>query len=220
MSAAGKRILFVDLDGTMVDPRIGILTAYQRALKAMGQPVPAMEELKWVIGPPMRVSFEKVLGGKARVEEAIVHYREYYAGPGLLEATPYEGVLEALTGLRAGARMFVCTSKPHPYARQIVRHFGFGPLYDEVYGSELDGVRDNKGELIAHMLERETLDPATVCMIGDREHDVLAAKRHGIRSVGVMWGFGGRHELTEAGATVICDAPEGLAACVDAAFRA
>lgn len=220
MTLAKSRILFVDLDGTMVDPRVGILTAYQRALKAMGLPVPAMDELKWVIGPPMRVSMEKFLGGKARVEEAIVHYRDYYAGPGLFEATPYDGVKEALSGLKRGARMFVCTSKPHPYARKIIEHFGFGELYEEVYGAELDGVRDNKGELIAHMLERERLDPDAICMIGDREHDVLAAKRHGIRSVGVMWGFGGRHELAEAGATVICERPEGLAACVEEAFGA
>ena len=109
-----------------------------------------------------------------------------------------------------GTQFILCTAKAAVFARQVVEHFGFAPLLSAVYGPELDGTFDDKGDLIAHLLETEALDPGDVCMVGDREHDVRAAARHGIPTVGVLWGYGSRAELESAGAEVIIEAPADL----------
>jgi len=108
---------------------------------------------------------------------------------------------------RAGPRAFLCTSKPQRYAEKIVAHFGLAPFLTRVYGTALDGKLDNKADLLAHLLARENLDGARCLMIGDRKHDIRAARCNGARSIGVLWGYGSRAELAEAGADVLIDAP-------------
>lgn len=207
--------IMLDLDGTLVDPASGIIRACQIALNALDVEAPSTEELHWIIGPPLRKSFSHLLGGDDRVEAAIGHYRSYYSDRGIFEATPYEGIHEAVSKLKAQAtQLFVCTSKPRPFAERVVERFGLLSFFDDVYGAELDGRFEDKGDLIGHMLECEGFKPENACMIGDRLHDVAAARRHGIRTVGVLWGYGGRDELTSAGATVTCERPRELPATV------
>jgi phosphoglycolate phosphatase len=207
--------VLVDLDGTLVDPKPGLIRSIQYALDKLGHPVRPAEELLWMIGPPLRVSFPKLLGSAERTEEAIALYRECYFNGGMYDAIVYDGIPTALDTLgSAGCRLFVATAKPHHYARPILEHFGLARHFAGVHGPELDGTNDHKADLIAHIIAHEGVAHATAVMIGDREFDVLAAKRNGMRTVGVTWGYGARAELQAAGADALCDAPENLVASV------
>jgi len=204
--------ILVDLDGTLVDPKPGLIGSVQHALRKLGQPVPPVDELLWLIGPPFRVSLPNLLGSPDRVEEAIGYYRESYLDGGMYDAVVYAGVDEALDALgMAGHRLFVATSKPHRYARPILERFGLARHFVAICGPELDGTNDHKADLIGHMIEHEGVRPQSALMIGDRELDVRAAARHGIPTVGVTWGYGSVEELTAAGAAVLCRSPDTLA---------
>ena len=138
-------------------------------------------------------------------------YRARYGETGLFEASVYPGVIDALAAMGArGARMLLCTSKARPFAERIVEHFGLAPYLSGVYGAELDGRFDDKGDLIAHLLAAEGLAPEAARMVGDREYDMRAAARHGIAGVGVLWGYGDEAELREAGASVLIASPAEL----------
>src|SRR5207244_405279 len=140
----------------------------------------------------------------ALIARSIGLYRERFGTVGLFENTVYPGIPEAVTAVRAaGFATYVMTSKPHVYARRIVEHFGLRPLFDAVYGSELDGTRVEKGDLIAYALAEEGLDPARVVMIGDREHDAVGARSNGVRVIGVAYGYGSDVELRAHGAEEI-----------------
>jgi phosphoglycolate phosphatase len=207
MPIRARPILLLDLDGTLVDPAPGILGCYRHALAAFGVFPPEGEDLRWVIGPPIRQAFGQLLDGRGDTEEAVRLYRQRYSDWGLYQAAVYPGVLEALTRhVTRGTRLILCTAKSRGFARRVVDHFGLAPLLSGLYGSELDGRFEDKGELIAHILQVEGLQPHEVCMVGDRKHDVIAAARHGIPAVGVLWGFGGRDELQAAGAEMLIDA--------------
>jgi phosphoglycolate phosphatase len=207
--------ILLDLDGTLVDPKPGLIGSVQYALERLGQPVPPPDELLWLIGPPFRISFPKLLGSADRVEEAIAHYRERYLDGGMYDAVVYDGVPGALAALRAaGHRLIVATSKPHRYARPIVEHFGLAAHLHAVHGPELDGTNDHKVDLIAHILREEGVAPETALMVGDRELDVTAAARNGVSAIGVTWGYGSPAELTGAGAAVLCQSPAALADAV------
>ena len=211
--------LLLDLDGTLVDPAPGIIGSVRHALASLGHEPPPFEALHWVIGPPLRESFPRLMGDDAAVEAAVAAYRAVYSKTGLYEATPYPGVREALAAFKArGARLFVCTSKPRPFALRVLEHFGFSPFFDAVYGADLDGRFDDKAELLAHLLRHEKIAPETACMIGDRKFDIGAAKASGVRSVGVLWGYGGAAELRAAGADALCAAPGELAGVVAELF--
>jgi phosphoglycolate phosphatase len=213
--------ILVDLDGTLVDPKPGLIGAVQHALRKLGYPVPPAEELLWLIGPPFRVSFPKLLGRSDLTEEAIAHYRESYVGGGMYDAIVYDGVADALDRLHgAGCRLFVATAKPHYYARPILERFDLARRFAGIHGPELDGTNDHKSDLIAHIVAKEGVRPEAAIMIGDREFDVTAAARNGIRTVGVTWGYGSRAELEAAGAASLCDAPETLAAAALALLAA
>jgi len=207
--------VLVDLDGTLIDPKPGIISSVQYALERLGARVPPAEELLWVIGPPLRMSFPKLLGASGRIGEAVALYRQNYLGGAMYDAIVYPGVADALDALRAaGCRLFVATAKPHSYARLVMRHFGLDPYFAGIYGPELDGTNDSKADLIAHIAASEGLNPDASIMIGDRALDVTAAARNGIRAIGVTWGYGSSEELTAAGAAALCETPDALAEAV------
>jgi phosphoglycolate phosphatase len=207
-----RKTLLLDLDGTLIDPAPGIMGSCRYALKRLHFEVPEEEDLRWIIGPPLRESFGCLLRGQADAEAALRFYRERYAERGLREAHPYPGIMDALKRrLADGTRLMLCTSKPTFFAQQVVNYFGFAPLLSGVYGSELDGRFDDKGDLIGHLMATEKLSSEETCMVGDRRHDVQAASRHKVPTVGVLWGYGNREELESAGAAVIIDRPHDLA---------
>jgi phosphoglycolate phosphatase len=211
MPIRARQTLLLDLDGTLVDPAEGIVACCRRALSELGIDIPEDDDLRWVIGPSIRQTFAQLAAGRAEPEEAVRLYRHHYAEWGLYQAEVYPGVERALAEhVRRGTRLILCTAKARVFATRVVEHFGLAPHLAAVYGPELDGRFDDKGDLIAHILETEGLDPAEVCMVGDRKHDVAAATRHGIPTIGVLWGFGGREELTDAGAALIVERPAEL----------
>jgi len=212
-----KAILF-DLDGTLTDPREGITRSIAYALERLGLAPPPLEALCFAIGPPLRASFARLLDSDRPevVERAIVLYRERFADVGLFENEPYAGIAETLAVLRsAGARLFVATSKPHVYADRIVRRFGLDAHFEAIHGCELDGTREDKRDLLAHLLPHHALAAPGTVMVGDRGADMIAARHHGLRALGALWGYGSAGELNEAGAHLLCagpgDVPEALA---------
>jgi phosphoglycolate phosphatase len=205
--------VLVDLDGTVTDPADGIIGGFQHALRKLGAAVPHRDDLKWVIGPPLRQAFPRLLDTPEpeRVEAAVAAYREYYGTTGIFEATVYEGIPSALETMRsAGYRLLLCTAKPHVFASPILDHFDLDHLFDAVFGAELDGRFDDKGELIARILREQNVDPAATVMIGDRGSDMSAAARNGVAGVGVVWGYGSPQELDAAGARLLCTSPAEL----------
>jgi phosphoglycolate phosphatase len=212
-----RRVLLVDLDGTLTDPAEGIVGCFRLALETMGRVAPPAAELHWIIGPSLRRSFAETLNGEGDPEEALKIYRARYSTKGLFEAFVYDGVKETLAELHAaGTRLFLCTAKPLVYAEEILSHFDLGHHFEGAYGDELGGRFQDKADLIAHILESEGLEADDCCMWGDRKHDVLGAGRHGIPTIGALWGYGGADELRTAGVAALCEAPSQ----VPAAFRA
>jgi phosphoglycolate phosphatase len=215
-----EMILF-DLDGTLTDPREGITRSIQHALERMGVEPPPQEALTFAIGPPLRASLARLLGDERRevVERALAHYRERFADVGLFENAPYEGIAQALAELTAsGATLYVATSKPRVYAERIVRHFGLDAHFAAVHGCELDGTREAKRELLEHLIATHAADPARTAMVGDRGVDMDAARHHGLRGLGVTYGYGTAQELSEAGAHALCDAPNRLPSALASLF--
>ena len=203
-----RNVLLVDLDGTLIDPAEGIVGCFRFALEALGRPAPAAADLTGIIGPPLRRSFAERLGGAVDAEAALAIYRSRYASEGIFEAIVYEGVPGALEALNdAGARLILCTAKPHVYAIRILERFDLARHFEAAYGAELDGRFEDKGDLIAHILDKSGIDASDCVMWGDRKHDVVAARRHAIPTIGALWGYGGADELREAGAAALCAAP-------------
>lgn len=196
----------------MTDNLPGITRSIIHALERMDAPLPEPAALRRCVGPPLRESFAWLLDTDhvAMIETAIGHYRERYAEIGWRENVVYDGIDAALAGLAGEPRrMFLCTSKPEVYARRIVQLFGLSLHLDGIYGADLEGRFDDKATLLAHLAATERLDPARTVMIGDRAQDIRAARLNGTRSIGVLWGYGSREELS--GADAIASAPADLA---------
>ena len=198
---------FFDLDGTLTDPKPGITRCIQYALEHLGFPVPTQDDLVWCIGPPLHASMKKFVGTDELAHRAVELYRERFRDVGLFENEAYAGIEETLAKVAVGGRrLFVATSKPKVYADRIVEHFGLGGLFEHVFGSELDGTRTDKADLLAYALSEAKLDPARAIMIGDRSHDVVGARKNGMKAIGVLYGYGSLAELTDAGADHLCAA--------------
>jgi len=197
--------LFFDLDGTLIDSVVGITRCVAYALEQMDEPVPDAAVLRRWIGPPLRTNFRPLFGDAERTERAVALYRERFGAIGWAEHAIYEGIEQAVRALHsAGHRLAVVTAKNEPDARRIVEHLPFGNLFETVSGATSDGRINEKPELIAVALERLGVDPKNAWMIGDRHMDIDGARHHGMRSVGVLWGFGEKQELHAAGATHLC----------------
>lgn len=203
---------FFDLDGTLTDSRLGITRCIEHALTSLSKNPPADEELDRWIGPPLFDSFRAYLGSKAQATQALGLYRERFAREGITELKVYAGVDSLLAELAASnVRLCIVTSKPQVFAKRIAAQFGLDRHLRAVYGSELDGTRGDKAELIAHSLQNESIGAEQAIMIGDRKHDVAGAQSNGLPCIGVTWGFGTRQELDDAGADTICERVPDLA---------
>jgi len=200
--------LFFDLDGTITDPREGFVRSIAHALGASGRPVPPEAALERLIGPPLARSVEKLLGttDEAVVARVIEAYRERYRTIGILENRVYPEIPPALSLLaERGFALFLVTSKPTVFARRILDHFALSAYFTQIYGPALDDHAFDKASLVGRALAGERLRADRAVMIGDRKEDVEGAKAHGVRSIGVGWGFGSREELERAGADHVVD---------------
>lgn len=203
--------LLFDLDGTLTDNYPGITRSIAYALDRLGVPLPDAGELRRCVGPPLRESFAWLLGtdDPLAIEGAIALYRERYGDVGWRENLVYDGVDDVLATLAASpVRLFVCTSKPDVFARRILTLFGLSGHFRGVYGADLAGTFDDKVKLLRHLADTEGVDTARAVMIGDRSHDIRAARMNGARSIGVAWGYGSAEEL--AAADAIAAAPADL----------
>ena len=207
-----ETILF-DLDGTLTDPGEGITNSVAYALKKYDIEVSDRSELYKFIGPPLKDSFMKYYGfSEAKAEEAIAYYREYFRDTGIFENKVYDGVENMLSELYAdGKRLILATSKPEIFAVRILEHFGLKKYFSVVAGASMDSSRSKKGDVIAYAISLcEGFDKYTAVMVGDREHDIIGAKENGLKSIGVLYGYGDEAELKTAGADYIVDTPEDI----------
>lgn len=204
-------VLF-DLDGTITASGPGILASIRHALAELGEPIPDDEVLAAFIGPPLADSFQTICGmGPQRAWQAVTAYRAHYTRRGQYQSAVYDGIPELLASLRAAGRVLaVATSKAEVYARSILEHYGLTGHFTEVVGSELDGRRTAKSEVLAEALRRLGAAAAGAVMIGDRSHDVLGAAAVGMPCIGAAWGYGTQDELREAGALLVAARPDDL----------
>ncbi|WP_263576836.1 HAD-IA family hydrolase [Acinetobacter pseudolwoffii] len=196
-----KNIL-IDLDGTLTDPKVGITTSARYGLEKVGHPISDEINIDWIIGPPLKASLAKLLNietDNILAEQALMAYRERFAVKGLYENHVFEGVAETLAELkRRGYRLFVATAKPTVYAKQILEHFDLAQYFTDIHGSELNGDRTNKAELIQYILAQQQLQADQCMMVGDREHDIFGARQNGIDTIAVNYGYGSQEELALA----------------------
>ena len=207
-----KTILF-DLDGTLTDSAPGILNSVRYGCRKLGLPVPDDATLRRFLGPPLIDSFRNLCGlSAADADRAVAAFREYFPTKGIFENEVYPGIPAMLADLHArGCQLVLATSKPEEYARRIMAHFDLEPYFTAICGATLDETRTDKAEVIAYALETAGItDKTGIVMVGDREHDVLGAKKNDLPCIGAVYGYGTAGELTAAGAAALADTVDEL----------
>ncbi|MBG9456614.1 5'-nucleotidase [Lysinibacillus sphaericus] len=201
-------VVLFDLDGTLSDPKVGITKSVQYALQKIGIVEENLNKLETFIGPPLQVSFREIYGlDDVRIQQAIAYYRERFIQIGLYENNLYENIFSLLEYLqKEGYQLAIATSKPTVFAEQILQYFNIEHFFELVAGSNLDGTRSAKGEVIT--FAREHFNEANndqFIMIGDRKYDIVGAHENQMDSIGVTYGYGSLDELTDAQATYIVE---------------
>ena len=204
-------VILFDLDGTITESGIGITRSVAYALRKHGIEETDQAKLNRFIGPPLVEAFMESYGfSHEQAVQALADYREYYAVTGIFENRVYDGVETVLQALKSvGKTCVLATSKPEYYAVQILEHFGLSQYFDFVAGATMDEKRTNKTDVIAYALEQSGAGGSAI-MVGDRHHDMEGAKAHGLPAIGVLYGYGSREELENAGATYIAETAEDI----------
>ena len=198
--------LLFDLDGTLTDPAEGIIHSILYALREFGYKVPPQSRLLSFIGPPLLDSFSALCGcDRARARELVDSFRVYFKDRGILENRMYDGIPDLLASLKeAGYRIYLATSKPEAFARRVLDGFSLTVYFDGICGSEFDGKRDKKADVIRYLLDTHKIGAdRRLLMIGDTKYDALGAAELKIPTVGVSYGYGSATELTAAGAIAV-----------------
>ena len=199
-------VILFDLDATLTDSSPGIINSIIYALNKYGISVEDTSKLRRFLGPPLHESFKEFYGfDDEKAMEAVKYYREYFSTKGLLENQVYNGIPELLKNIADNdKRLIVATSKPQEFTDRIMEHFDLTKYFEFVAGSNMDGTRSKKAEVIEYALNKcQITDKSKVVMVGDRKHDIIGAKAVGIDSIGVEYGYGDYDELNSAGATYI-----------------
>jgi len=208
------KIVLFDLDGTITDSSEGIVNSIKYALSRLGFPEEPTEKIKQFIGPPLQQTF-KINYGITDYQNAVTIYREYYAVKGIYENRLYDGIVAVLEKLKNdGYIIGLATGKPTYYSEIILKHFKIDHYFDAVVGSNMDGTRGEKPEIIRDVLAELNYNKEkhSVIMIGDRKHDVHGAHHHEIKCIGVTYGYAQEGELAEAGAAHIVHHPSQMLA--------
>ena len=200
-------VVLFDLDGTLTESGIGITRSVAHALRKHGIEETDQAKLDRFIGPPLIDMFQQLYGfSEEEARQGVEDFREYFSVKGIFENRVYDGVEEMLQALqKAGKTCVLATSKPEEYAVQIMERFGLAKYFAKICGATMDEKRTDKAEVIAYALEG--LEKENVIMVGDREHDVLGARANGLETIGVLYGYGSREELEQAGAAHMADTP-------------
>ncbi len=212
-----SKAVLLDLDGTLADSRPGIIACFRHMLAELGHDPAVIGDLTWAVGPPMAVSVGTMLAkyGDDRVDLGLTTYRARYTTTGLYECSAYPGIKVMLAALTdAGHTLRVATSKRRDFAERVVDFLGFRPYLPTVYGAIPGGGLDEKQDLLAEILRVEGFQIADTTMVGDRLHDIHAAQANGLRSIGVLWGYGGQAELEQAGASLLAATPAEVAGLI------
>ena len=207
-----KYYLF-DLDGTLTDSGIGITNSVMYALEKFGTHISDRSELYPFIGPPLTDSFRKYFDfTEDQALQAVEYYREYFRAGGIFENEVYKGIPEMLEELKArNAVIALSTSKPYEFSVQILEHFGLRQYFDFIGAATMDGRVSKKADVIRQILdELGDIDAASVLMVGDRDQDVDGAKANHLHCAGVLWGYGSKDELMNAGADYIVSVPSDI----------
>ena len=202
-------VVLFDLDGTLTDSSSGIINSIIYALKKYNITVEDTETLRKFLGPPLHESFKAFYGfDEDKAMEAVSFYREYFSTKGLLENQVYDGVPKLLEVLKEnGKRLILATSKPQKFTDRIMEYFDLAKYFEFIAGSNMDGTRSKKAEVIEYALQQCNItDKSKAVMVGDRMHDIIGATAVGIDSIGVEYGYGDYEELNNAGATYIAKA--------------
>lgn len=210
-------IILFDLDGTLTDPKEGITKCVQYALRKLGIDEPDLANLIHFIGPPLMKSFQECYNlSPEDASKAVCYYRERFVEVGMFENAVYPGVPEMLDRMKAlGKELVVATSKPTVYSVTILEHFGLSQYFSKIIGSNLDGTRVEKAEVIEFALsEIGEYEKDRVIMVGDRKHDIAGAAQNGLASVAVTFGYGSMDELTQAKPTYIASSIAELTAII------
>ena len=211
-----KKYILFDLDGTLTDPKIGICTSVQYALRAFDIDEPDIDVLEPFIGPPLIDSFMEFYGfSEEDAKKAVEKYRERFSTVGLFENKVYKGIPHMLKRLKkSGFHLAVASSKPTVFVEKILDHFKIGKYFEVVVGSNLDGTRTDKNEVIEEALRQlfkgNRINKDLIYMVGDRRFDVEGAKKQGIESVAVLYGYGDYEEFLESHADYIVFTPKDL----------
>lgn len=208
-----KAIMF-DLDGTLTESGEGITKSVQYALEKIGKPEPDLEKLRVFVGPPLLEQFMKYTDlDEETGKKAVAFYRERYSVTGIFENNVYPGIRELLEELRRkGYRLAVASSKPEKFVNQVLDYFDLTGYFDVIVGSEMNGSRTQKVQVIEETLKRLGLADHRdqVLMVGDKEHDVFGAREAGVECVAVSYGYGTIEELEAAKPLRIVDSAEEL----------
>ena len=198
-----KKCILFDLDGTLTDSGAGIIHCGQLVLEHYGLPIPEKKDMRWMVGPPLRVSFPRLQIPEEKTEEAIEIYRYHYEKTGIFENEPYPGIADLLQKLQDdGHRLFVATSKPEGMSVDILKHFDLDKYFTRICGASMDTSRSTKEAVIAYLLN-ECGAQENAIMVGDTDFDVIGANAHGIPTIGVSWGYGTVESMEKAGAAAI-----------------
>jgi len=213
MNFTTKKIILFDLDGTITESGEGIVNSIEYALKAYGITGYNRSDLYRHLGPPLIDTFKKEFGfDEIKAFEAVEKFREYFREIGIYENKLYNGIellLKRITD--SGMKIILATSKAEVFAVRILEHFKIINYFNVVAGSELDGSRLRKGEVIRYALSKAGItDLDSAVMVGDRKEDILGAKEVGMDSIGVLYGYGTLEELENAGASIIVETVEEL----------
>lgn len=208
------RAILFDLDGTLTASAEGITKSVQYALNKIGIEESDLQKLESFVGPPLMDQFMEAYGldeGTAR--QAVIYYRERYAVKGIYENQPYQGIQELLRDLkRQGYVLGVASSKSVLYVRKILDYFQLTPYFTVIEGSQMDGSRTKKGEVIQEVVRNLKMERQKdqVVMVGDRKYDVQGAREAGIDCIAVSYGYGSLEELQQADPVMIAPSAEGL----------
>ena len=212
MSKKEYKYILMDLDGTISDSSKGIIKGVLNALNYFGIEVKDEDSLLKFIGPPLSDSFKDYYNlSDEDTEIAIKKYREYYSEKGLFENDLYDGMADFLIKAKeSGKKIILATSKPETFSVKILEHFKVKEYFDFVAGSTLDGSRSKKEDVIKYAIDEMKIPVDEAIMIGDRHYDIEGAKKNDLDSIGVLYGFGNKEELENAGANYIAKTVDDL----------
>ena len=210
-------VLF-DMDGCLLDSRRGITGSMRHALVSAGHADRDPAELEQYIGPPMTYTMHQLTGaeiGSAANDALVAGYRAHYAETLVAGTSVFDGIPEALAALRAaGHPLAVATSKPLTFAETLLGELGLRACFDHVAAPDFSVRTPDKAELVREALA--ALGATSGVMVGDRRFDILGGAANGAATIGVLWGFGSREELEEAGADALVAAASELPDAVTA----